>query len=88
MSAETVERVEATSQSPMRPIAHVSLDGGEAALCGAMLFGVPAFGDYDRCVVCDDLSGDSMSGQMTVDELIARLDDAVNAMDQTAIERT
>ncbi len=43
------------SETPMRPIGHCGGPVERIALCGAPIVGIPAFGDYDVCVVCLDL---------------------------------
>jgi hypothetical protein len=51
---------ERADEPPFLPIAHIAplrKDGTRAALCGAELLGIHAFGDYELCQTCIELNG-------------------------------
>jgi hypothetical protein len=54
-TAEPVTSEATQAAASMRFIAHFRGSSERIALCGASIAGIPAFGDFDLCVVCRDL---------------------------------
>jgi hypothetical protein len=54
------QELEEVGEPPWLPIAHIAPlreDGTRAALCGAELLGIHAFGEYELCQRCIELNG-------------------------------
>jgi hypothetical protein len=53
----------ATSKEPAKPLGHyVWRRGDTVAICGAALYGIPAFGEFEVCPDCFELRRDQTSG--------------------------